>query len=47
MLTKYFCCLVRATGKLFDTTVDNEGAPIVYVKYDTQEYYPEFVVHYR
>lgn len=39
--------LNRATGHLFDTTVNDESTPKVFVKYDNQEYYPEYVVQYR
>ncbi|XP_069972765.1 protein mono-ADP-ribosyltransferase PARP12 [Penaeus vannamei] len=33
-----------ATGSLFDTTVDNETQPKVFVKYDKQDYYPHYVI---
>uniref|UniRef100_A0A6A7G5E3 Poly [ADP-ribose] polymerase n=1 Tax=Hirondellea gigas TaxID=1518452 RepID=A0A6A7G5E3_9CRUS len=36
-----------ATGNLFDTTVDNIISPRVFVKYDNQEYYPEYIVEYH
>ncbi|XP_069972764.1 uncharacterized protein [Penaeus vannamei] len=33
-----------ATNELFDTTVDNESQPNIFVKYDKQEYYPHYVM---
>ncbi|XP_037802329.1 LOW QUALITY PROTEIN: protein mono-ADP-ribosyltransferase PARP12-like [Penaeus monodon] len=33
-----------ATGSLFDTTVDDEAQPTIFVKYDKQEYYPYYVI---
>ena len=35
-----------STNLLYDTTVDNLRNTKVYVKYDSQEYYPEYVVEY-
>ncbi|KAK4321751.1 hypothetical protein Pmani_007489 [Petrolisthes manimaculis] len=32
------------TGALFDTTVDNITTPTIFVKYEKEEYYPEYVV---
>ncbi|XP_063610546.1 uncharacterized protein LOC134784410 [Penaeus indicus] len=36
--------LNTATNNLFDTTVDNETHPTIFVKYDKQEYYPEYII---
>ncbi|XP_069972796.1 protein mono-ADP-ribosyltransferase PARP12-like [Penaeus vannamei] len=33
-----------ATNELFDTTVDNETQPTIFVKYDKQEYYPYYLI---
>lgn len=33
-----------ATGMLFDSTVDRESNPSIIVKYDKQEYYPEYIL---
>ena len=38
--------LNSATGMLYDTTVDDEKNPRRFVKYDKQEYYPEYVIEY-
>ncbi|CAL4181223.1 unnamed protein product, partial [Meganyctiphanes norvegica] len=35
-----------STGMLYDTTVDNVSKPKIFVKYDNQEYYPEYVIEY-
>lgn len=32
------------TGILYDTTVDNVDAPTIFVKYEKEEYYPEYVI---
>ena len=34
------------TNLLFDTTVDSISQPTIFVKYDMQEYYPEYIVEY-
>ncbi|CAL4075809.1 unnamed protein product, partial [Meganyctiphanes norvegica] len=34
------------TGMLYDTTVDDEINPKIFVKYDKQEYYPEYIIEY-
>lgn len=36
--------LNTTTGLLYDTTVDNIDAPTIFVKYEKEEYYPEYVV---
>lgn len=33
-----------ATGHYYDTTVDNSAAPTIFVKYDKEEYYPEYII---
>ena len=35
-----------STNLLYDTTVDNLTNTNIYVKYDSQEYYPEYIVEY-
>lgn len=35
-----------SSGKPYDTTVDNEANPNIFVKYDSQEYYPEYYVEF-
>ncbi|KAK7086032.1 hypothetical protein SK128_018082 [Halocaridina rubra] len=35
-----------SVNALYDTTVDNVEAPTVYVKYDKEEYYPEYVIEF-
>ncbi|XP_068236331.1 protein mono-ADP-ribosyltransferase PARP12-like [Palaemon carinicauda] len=35
-----------STGALYDTTVDDITAPTVFVKYDKEEYYPEYVIEF-
>lgn len=33
-----------STGLLFDTTVDDITAPTLFVKYEKEEYYPEYII---
>nr|XP_045582068.1 uncharacterized protein LOC123745523 isoform X2 [Procambarus clarkii] len=35
-----------STNLLYDTTVDDEHAPTIFVKYDKEEYYPEYIIEF-
>lgn len=35
-----------STNALYDTTVDDITAPTVFVKYDKEEYYPEYIIEF-